>query len=187
MFAALHFPALAREFARCFVNLGRDKWVWVEALPQPGCLILHDYHAVSQIQGPNLRLGPGFLCRRLFSCVVELCRKGFSQSQCLDLSGFWECQSKASRAGNQWCLLWFISTCLMEFIINFLNSLGSEWPPKDLNSGSANSLSALGRTKACHSPSSLLCKAKNKLPSPSCDYKPNKNARCKTFCPKSCR
>lgn len=66
------------------------------------------------------------------------------------------------------------STCLMEFLINFLNSPESEWPPKDLNSGSANSPSTLGRTKACHSPSSFLYKAKNKPPSPSCDYKMNK-------------
>lgn len=113
----------------------------------------------------------------LFSCIAELCGKGFSQSRCWDLSGILECCLKASRAGNQWCQLQFVSTCLMEFIINFLNSLGSEWPPKDLNSGSANSLSALGRTKACHSPSSFLCKAKNKPPSPSCDYKMNKKTK----------
>lgn len=35
---------------------------------------------VSQMQGPNLRLGPGVSGSGLFCCLAELCRKGFSQS-----------------------------------------------------------------------------------------------------------
>lgn len=34
--APLHHPSLARGLARWFVNLERDKWAWVEALPQSG-------------------------------------------------------------------------------------------------------------------------------------------------------
>lgn len=187
LLAALRFPALARDFARCFVNLGGDKWVWVEALPQPDCLILRDCHGHITDAGAKSKAWPWISESGLFRCVAELCRKGFSESRCLDFSGFWERRFEASRAGSQCCQLRFASTCLMEFIINFLNSLGSEWPPKDWNSGSANSPSALGRTKACHSPSGFLCKAKNKPPSPSCDCKTNKKPRCKTFCPKSRR
>ena len=84
------FQLFAREFARCFVDLGRDEGVWVEALPQPGCLILPDYHRHIIDAGAKSRAWPWVSVSGLFSCVAELCRKGFSQSWCLDLSGFWE-------------------------------------------------------------------------------------------------
>lgn len=50
----------------------------------------------------------------LFSCIAELSRKSFSQKKekkkerSLDLSGFWERQFEASRAGNQRCQIQFI-------------------------------------------------------------------------------
>lgn len=66
--------APAGEFAGCGVNLGRDEWVWVEALPQPGCLMLHHDCGCVLYVGPDLRL-------RAVTYAAELCRERFSQSR----------------------------------------------------------------------------------------------------------
>jgi len=47
--------------------------------------------AISQKWGPNLRLGPGFRCRGCSAVRLDFADRVFSQSWCLDFSGFWEC------------------------------------------------------------------------------------------------
>lgn len=83
---------------------------------------------------------------KALQCVAELGRKDFSQRWCL-ISQAFGLLVGGEQGCDQWCQLLLISTHFMELLINFLHSFGAEWPPKDLDCGSANSPSTLGRTK----------------------------------------
>lgn len=71
-------------------------------------------------------------------------------SQALGARGHWGWQSAVPAS---------LHLDLLNGICNsFSNSLVSEQPPKDLNAGSAYSLSIPCRTKACHSPAASFAK-----------------------------